>query len=169
MIHDFWVPDLAAKTDAIPGHPNYLWIQPNTTGTFLGTCAEYCGAQHALMGIRVMVEPPGEFETWCKSQLHIPAQPTEEAARRGAFIFLNQTCQNCHAINGTEAASRVGPDLTHLADRQTLAAGVLTNSVANLTRWLKDPQRIKPEVNMPDVKLTESQAHDLALYLEGLK
>ena len=169
VIHDFWVPDLGAKMDAIPGHPNVLWIQPRQTGTYLGTCAEYCGCEHAMMGIRVIVQSPAEFAQWEQNQLRIPAAPTGAEAERGARLFADKTCLNCHTIAGTKAAGRVGPDLTHLADRDTIGSGVMTNNLANLTQWISNPQAIKPGCYMPALRLTAADAHAMAVYLEGLR
>jgi cytochrome c oxidase subunit II len=169
VIHDFWVPSLGAKMDAVPGNKNYLWMHPETNGTFIGTCAEYCGAEHALMGIRVIVESPSRFEQWTKSQLLVPAAPSDESARRGASVFATRTCANCHAIAGTQAKGLVGPDLTHLADRETLGANIYENSMTNLVKWLKEPQKLKPGMNMPDLRLTSQEANDLAVYLLGMK
>ncbi len=169
VIHDFWVPNLAAKVDAIPRNQNYLWLTPSREGIFLGTCAEYCGRQHALMGIRVIVESPEKFAAWTRSQLRVPGKPAGPEAERGAKLFQEQTCMNCHAIAGTQAKSTVGPDLTHVGSRQTLGAGASPNNLEQLTAWIKDPQAIKPGCNMPSLKLTDSQARDIAVYLEALK
>lgn len=169
VVHDFWVPDLGAKIEAIPGHPNYLWMQPWRPGIYLGTCAEFCGKQHALMGIRVIVQPSAQFAAWQQQQLQIPPPPTSAEEERGASLFQDMTCANCHAIAGTPARARVGPDLTHLADRQTLGAGVLANTPDNLTRWLENPQKYKPGCYMPNLDLTEDRAGAIAAYLEGLK
>ena len=169
VIHDFWVPDLGAKMDAIPGHPSVLWIQPRKTGTYLGTCAEYCGCEHALMGIRVIVQTPAEFAQWEQAQIRIPAPPTGAEAERGARLFADKTCVNCHTIAGTKAVGRVGPDLTHLADRDTIGSGTLNNTLANLTRWIENPQAIKPGCYMPALRLTHTEAQTMAIYLEGLK
>jgi len=169
VIHDFWVPNLGAKTDAIPGRSNPLWIKPHHTGIYLGTCAEYCGTEHAMMGIRVVVETPNEFGQWIQSQLHVPDKPDTELAQQGARLFETRTCMNCHRIAGTEAQGKVGPDLTHVADRQTLAAGVLDNTRSNLTTWIRSPQSIKEGCHMPNVWLTEDEANAVTAYLEGLK
>ncbi|MCL5098191.1 MAG: cytochrome c oxidase subunit II [Candidatus Omnitrophica bacterium] len=169
VIHDFWVPDLGAKVDAIPGHPNHTWIDARRTGTFLGTCAEFCGAEHALMGIRVIVQSVPAFDGWVKEQLQVPPPPTGAVAKRGFKLFSDRTCVNCHTIAGTKANGTVGPDLTHLADRETLGAGVLNNTEDNLTRWLENPQKYKPGCNMPILHLTQIEARDIAVYLEGLK
>ena len=169
VIHDFWVPDLGAKEDAIPGRRNFIWIDPQRDGTYLGTCAEYCGAQHALMGIRVIVSPPARFAAWTESQLRIPPSPAGGEAAEGARAFERRTCRNCHRIAGTEADGHVGPDLTHVADRQTLGAGVLENTPANLAAWISDPQAFKPGCHMPDMRLSQEEARAIATYLEGLK
>lgn len=169
VIHDFWVPDLGAKVDTIPGRVNYLWIQPQRNGTYLGTCAEFCGAEHAMMGIRVIVEPPAQFAAWEQSQLRVPAQPIGQTALDGARLFESMTCTNCHRIAGTKAEARVGPDLTHVADRQTLGAGAIENTLDRLTAWIENPQKIKPGCHMPVMDLTNAQAHDIAVYLEALK
>ncbi|MCX7010881.1 MAG: cytochrome c oxidase subunit II [Kiritimatiellaeota bacterium] len=156
VIHSFWVPDLGAKMDAIPGHPNFLWITPHKTGVYLGTCAEYCGAEHALMGIRVVVQAPEEFAQWEREQLRMPAIPTGAEAERGAQLFAEKTCVSCHMIAGTQALGHVGPDLTHLADRDTLGSGVLANNVTNLTHWILHPQAIKPGCHMPALRFISS-------------
>lgn len=169
VIHDFWVPGLGAKVDAIPRNQNYLWITPSKTGVYLGTCSEFCGEEHALMGIRVIVQPPEEFEAWQQSQLRVPAKPSGVEAERGAQLFEERTCMNCHTIAGTKAKGTVGPDLTHVGDRQTLGSGAILNTLDQLTNWIMNPQTIKPGCNMPSLKLTESQAHDIAIYLESLK
>lgn len=168
VIHDFWVPDLAAKSDAIPGHPSYLWINPEQVGVFTGSCAEYCGMCHGQMGIRVIIEPAAAFAQWLASQRALHGAPVAEDARRGQRLFLERTCMNCHAIAGTPAAGRVGPDLTHLGGRQTLAANVLDNTASNLAHWIRDPQAIKAGCHMPDLQLTAQECRDVAAYLEAL-
>jgi cytochrome c oxidase subunit 2 len=169
VIHDFWVPDLGSKKDAIPGHPNYLWIQPHRAGKYQGACAEYCGADHSMMRILVIVESPEKFAAWTESQLRVPGPPAGEAAIRGSRLFEAHTCVNCHTVAGTEARGKVGPDLTHVADRETLGSGMVSNTPENLARWIKNPQQVKPGCQMPDLRLSESQALDIAAYLEGLK
>jgi cytochrome c oxidase subunit 2 len=169
VIHDFWVPQLARKIDATPGHPAHLWLEADSPGTYLGTCAEYCGVQHAWMRIRVMAQPQAEFEAWQQAQLQIPPTPASGDAAQGAQLFQGLTCSNCHAIAGTPAQAQIGPDLTHLASRGTLGAGVLDHTPANLARWLKNPQAIKPGSHMPNLNLTDTQVNQLVAYLEALK
>ncbi len=169
VIHDFWVPQLGRKMDMIPGHPNEMWLEADQPGTYLGTCAEYCGMQHAWMRISVIAQPAAEFEAWQQQQLQPAANPALPAPARGALTFQQMTCANCHAINGTPARAQVGPDLTHLADRQTLAAGLLENSPTNLARWLRNPQSFKAGSLMPNLHLTEAQVTDLVSYLDQRK
>ena len=169
VIHSFWVPDFGQKMDAIPGHPNNLFLKPIREGLFLGQCAEYCGSQHSLMRIMANVVSPKEFETWIKSQSKVPAPPTDKISQHGEELFMSKTCVQCHAIGGTKATARVAPDLTHIADRKTIGAGVIANNLENLTQWIMDPQQFKPGSYMPNMRLTKSEAHDIAYYLENLK
>jgi len=169
VIHDLWLPRLGRKMDMIPGHPNYVWLQPRAAGTYLGACSEYCGAQHAWMRLRVVAQPADEFDAWSRRQLAAPVAPAGGAAAAGARLFQNLTCPNCHAITGTGAAARIGPDLTHLAERETLGAGVLDNTRANLTAWLADPQRVKPGSYMPNLQLSDAQVAELVAYMETLR
>ncbi|HVA81713.1 MAG TPA: cytochrome c oxidase subunit II [Candidatus Binataceae bacterium] len=169
VIHDFWVPELGRKIDAVPGHPNHIWIRADKPGVYLGTCAEFCGNQHAWMRIMVVAQPPAEFAAWQRDQLAVPAVPESGVAAQGARIFREETCINCHAISGTTGNQRIGPDLTHLAGRRIIAAGAAENTSANLFKWLKDPDSIKPETHMPNFQLSDAQAHALVAYLETLK
>jgi cytochrome c oxidase subunit 2 len=169
VIHDFWVPQLGRKMDMIPGHPNSMWLEADVPGIYTGACSEFCGAGHAWMLLRVIAEPRADFEAWRRSQLRAPSKPRGAAERRGARLFDDKTCKSCHAIAGTAAAASLGPDLTHVAARSTLAAGVLANGRENLARWLTDPQAFKPGTLMPNLHLTSSQADDLAAYLWTLR
>jgi cytochrome c oxidase subunit 2 len=170
VIHDWWVPQLGRKMDAIPGRPNLFWLEADLPGTYLGTCAEYCGAEHAWMRIRVIAESQADFERWTAQQLAIPsvASLTGDAGS-GSQIFQRLTCSNCHSISGLQANITIGPDLTHIAGRQTLGGGVLVNTPENLAKWLKNPQAVKPESLMPDFELTNDQVRDLTAYLETLQ
>lgn len=168
VIHDLWIPQLARKMDMIPGHPNHIWLEPHAPGTYLGACSEYCGAQHAWMRVRVVAQTASDFEDWRRQQLSVPPPPNGAPAD-GAKLFQSLTCRNCHAIGGTPAEARVGPDLTHVAARQTLGAGVLENTRSNLARWLADPQSIKPGSNMPNLRLSKAQVDQLVAYMETLR
>lgn len=169
VIHSFWVPQLGRKKDLVPGHTNQLWLQADRPGTYLGACAEYCGVQHAWMRLRVIAQPPAAFAAWTQAQLQTPVTPATGEAAQGAKRFQQLTCVNCHAIAGTPAQARVAPDLTHLASRQTLAAGVLENNAANLTAWLTDPQAVKPGNHMPRFGLGSDDVQALVAYLETLQ
>jgi cytochrome c oxidase subunit 2 len=171
VIHDWWVPQLGRKMDAIPGHPNLFWLEADAAGTYLGTCSEYCGAEHAWMRIQVIAQPEAEFLHWTEGQLDVPPAPSAgNEASLGAQLFLQVlTCANCHAIAGTSASGTIGPDLSHIASRQTLATGRLENSPSNLAAWLSNPQAVKPGVHMPNFELTSDQVRLLTAYLETLK
>jgi len=82
---------------------------------------------------------------------------------------MSHACSNCHSIGGTEAGGRTGPDLTHLASRQTIAAGTLPMSRGNLMGWIANPQGVKPGVRMPTVGMSADELHAVAAYLETLK
>jgi cytochrome c oxidase subunit 2 len=167
VVHSFWVPRLAGKTDVLPGRTNLMWFQTEQTGPYRGQCAEYCGTQHANMLIRVVVDAADEFDAWAAHQAS-PQQIDAQFAA-GQEVFMNRTCVNCHAIRGTEARGTVGPDLTHLATRKTLASGTIDNTLQNLTAWLHDPQNIKPGCDMPSLRLTDKEVEDLGAFLESLK
>jgi len=166
VIHDFWAPELGRKIDMVPGHPNQIWLSAAEPGVYQGECAEYCGTEHAWMRFLVIAHPPEQFQEWEKRQLQPEPTPSNPAAVRGASLFQEMTCANCHALRGTAATAQFGPDLSHLAERQTLAAGVIRNTPAELARWLKDPQSIKPGVLMPDLRLSDTQVADIVAYLE---
>jgi cytochrome c oxidase subunit II len=169
VIHDFWVPELARKIDAVPGHPNYIWMQADRPGEYLGACAEFCGNEHAWMRIKVIAQTKEDYEAWQRGQLSVPATPPDGEAGQGAKLFVADTCVNCHTIVGTPANQRIGPDLTHIGSRTTLAAGAADNTPENLFHWLKDPDSIKPQSHMPNFQLSDSDAHALVAYLETLR
>ncbi len=167
VIHSFWVPQLSGKTDLIPNRTNYLWIDPRTPGVYVGNCAEYCGTQHANMLLRVIAEPVNQFKAWAAEQQEPAIDDPQLTQARDVFGSLS--CVNCHTIRGTPAVGRFGPDLTHLMSRQTLAAGVLTNTNDNLRNWVNDPQQAKPGCFMPAMKLTDPQLSQVVSYLGSLK
>jgi cytochrome c oxidase subunit 2 len=170
VLHEFWVPELARKMTTVPGQPNHIWLQADKPGVYIGTCSEFCGTQHAWMRILVVADEPSKFEEWQRAQLHPGQAPTSDAATRGLALFQTSTCISCHAIRGvTGADAHVAPDLTHVASRRQLAAGILENTPANMRRWLKNPQHIKPGVLMPDFNYTDQQLDQLGTYLESLR
>ncbi len=165
VIHDFWAPSLGRKMDMVPGHPNFIWLQADQPGTYQGACAEFCGNQHAWMRFIVVAESPAEFQQWEQRQTRPHTAAKARAAKQGEELFSKLTCVNCHSVTGA-AGRNAAPDLTHLVERRTLAAGILDNSFTNLVRWLKEPQALKPGCLMPDLHLTDPQASALAAYLE---
>jgi cytochrome c oxidase subunit 2 len=169
VIHDFWVPALARKMQMIPGQPNYIWLQADTPGSYDDMCAEYCGAEHARMDFTVIAESPAAYAAWLSGQEKPAILPVMDSARNGLKIFQSMTCVNCHSIQGVSVVAGAAPDLTHLAGRENLGAGVLSNTEENLFLWLKNPQAVKPGCLMPDLKLTDAQARELVSYLETLQ
>jgi cytochrome c oxidase subunit 2 len=169
VIHSFWPPTLSQKRDLIPPKDNSLWLQADTPGVYRGQCAEFCGTQHAKMGFLVIAQPPDSFAGWLARQRDTALTPSDELTRRGQEVFLSSSCVMCHAIAGTPAGSRVGPDLTHLASRRTIAAGTLPNTRGNLAGWIVNPQQIKPGTRMPPNQLDPADLQALLAYLESLK
>jgi len=169
VIHSFWIPELHGKQDLIPGHKNTTWLRADKPGVWKARCAEFCGIQHAKMAFDVVAESPAQFAQWYVRQLASALPPTDSSAKHGYDVFVQRTCIMCHSINGTEAGSNVGPELTHIASRPSLAAGSLPNTRVNLTRWILNPQLIKPGVRMPPNALSPADMTALLDYLETLK
>jgi len=165
--HSFWVPELGGKTDLIPNHPNEMWMDPSRPGLYLGQCAQYCGTQHAKMLLRVSVDTPAEFDAWVRAQQRDAIQ--DEKARAGKRIFETTSCINCHAVSGTAANGRFGPDLAHLMSRTTIASGAAENTHANLRLWIQNPDAIKPGSLMPAMKLNDADLDGVVAYLETLR
>ncbi|MER8456689.1 cytochrome c oxidase subunit II [Mesorhizobium sp. M0915] len=169
VIHSFWVPNLSGKLDLIPGHENVLDLKADKPGVYRGQCAEFCGAQHANMSTFIVAEPRPVFDAWLNDQLRPAVAPASGEAKAGHDLFLKRPCVMCHKIGGTIAGGTVAPDLTHIASRQTLAAGTLAMSRGNLAAWIADPQGIKPGAHMPVVGLNGDELNAIVAYLEGLK
>ena len=169
VIHSFWVPQLQFKRDLIPGQTNTLWLQADKPGVYRSLCAEYCGLQHAQMHFMVVALEPAAYEQWIAHEGSDAVKPGDPLAQAGQQVFLGTTCVYCHAIRGTPAAGEVGPDLTHLASRLSLAAGSLENNTGNLGGWILDPQHIKPGALMPPAALTGQQLQELLAYLNSLE
>jgi cytochrome c oxidase subunit 2 len=168
VIHSFWIPALAGKTDTIPGRMNLTWLQADHPGLYRGQCTEYCGAQHAHMAVFVVADAPAAFAAWRQAQLATAPPPATPQAIAGAQVFQAR-CSACHAVRGTGADGIVGPDLTHLMSRQTLAAGALPNRESSLAGWVSDPQAIKPDAKMPATNLSGPELNAVVAYLETLK
>jgi cytochrome c oxidase subunit II len=167
VIHSFWVPKLMGKTDLIPGQTNVTWIEADVAGTYRGQCAELCGVEHARMATFVKAESPAEFNAWWGAQLAPPAVQAV-SANQGRDVF-EARCAVCHAVRGTSAGGRLGPDLSHLMQRGTIAAGTLPNTPSILRAWVNDPQSIKPGSQMPQLDLTSDDLSTVVTYLQTLK
>jgi cytochrome c oxidase subunit II len=172
VIHSFWVPQLNGKVDLIPGQSNTIVIQADAPGEYRGQCAEFCGRQHALMALLVIAEPADRFAAWAEAQQLPAGELNDPLLRQGQQIFLGSACVYCHVIRGhtgDDQTQSVGPDLTHLASRRTLAAVTLPNTRGNLGGWLIDPQAIKPGNHMPGTDLDSASLQALLAYLESLE
>ena len=169
VIHSWWVPALGRKIDAIPGRNNFGWIDADSTGEYDGTCSEYCGNEHAWMRIKVIAEPQVDFDKWILQQKQVAEHPTDLIARQGEVLFQEKTCGNCHTISGTPANGRIGPDLSHIASRETLLSGMMVNKKENLKKWLENPQKVKEGSNMPNFLMSEKEVNELVDYLDQLK
>lgn len=169
VIHSFWVPSLHGKKDLLPGITSTIEFRADRPGVYDGPCAEYCGAEHALMALRVVADPPDRYAAWAAAQAANAPQPSDDLAVRGMQVFERSTCANCHMVRGTSATGLLAPDLTHLMSRQTIAAGVLPNDAADLTRWIRDPGAVKPGTTMPAVPLTTPDLQALVAWLTTLR
>jgi len=169
VLHEFWVPELGRKLTTVPGHPNHLWIQSDKPATYLGFCTEFCGTEHAWMHFLLVAESQEGFQKWEQTQAAPAPAPSSESAQKGRALFEQMTCVSCHTIRGTIASGSFGPDLTHFASRKQLGAGIMPNTPENLRRWLRDPQRAKVGVKMPNFKFTDEQVTQLVDYIETLK
>ncbi len=168
VVHSFWVPRLGRKMDMLPGRSNHMWLQADEPGVYQGRCAEFCGTQHAWMAFEVRALEETEYERWLENRAATPTDvPVDGAAAAGRRVFLNRTCTECHAVAGQGASA--APDLTHVASRDEIGAGVLANTPENLRRWLADPQSIKPGCKMPDFRLSDDELDQLVAYLETLR
>lgn len=170
VIHSFWIPSLAGKMDMIPGRVTYLALQPTNIGTYRGACAEYCGTSHALMNFYVEVMRKEDFSAWLAQQSQVSQPPVEPSAARGQELFLANGCNACHTVRGIPARGVIGPDLTHVGSRMSLAAGTMPNEPDAFQRWIAHTTEVKPAVNMPPFHmLPPEDLRALAAYLEGLK
>lgn len=165
--HSFWVPRLAGKTDLIPNQVNTMWIDPNNPGLYLGQCAQYCGVQHAKMLIRIYADSPADFAAWVAHQQELAVE--NPSAAEGREIFQHNACISCHAVAGTVATGRFGPDLTHIASRDTIASGSVPNTAANLRAFVDNPASFKPGALMPPMHLNDHDLNAVTAYLMSLK
>jgi cytochrome c oxidase subunit 2 len=168
VIHSFWVPQLARKIDEVPGRQNRVLLYAAKPSRYRGQCAEFCGFQHANMSLFVVAQSRGAFHTWLSDVAAPAARPTTPTAKAGERVFMANQCASCHMIRGTPAQGLIGPDLTHVASRRTLAAATIRNTPAELRAWISDPQGIKPASRMPNLGLSATDYNEIAAYLEGL-
>ena len=169
VIHSFWVPQLNRKIDMVPGHPNRVLLYADKPGLYRGQCAEFCGLQHAHMATYVFADPPDRFKRWLAQMARPRTPPATAAQRSGERVFMSEQCASCHTIRGTPARGNVGPDLTHLRSRSTLAALTIPNRPADLARWVSNPQHVKPGNKMPALGLDPGELHAVVSYLESLR
>jgi cytochrome c oxidase subunit 2 len=169
VIHSFWAPNVQGKRDLMPGYETEVMMQIDQPGRWRGQCAEYCGEQHAHMSFYMVGESKEQFTKWLSDQAASAVPPGTPQTAHGQEVFLTHACVLCHTIRGTPAGSRVGPDLTHVASRATIAAGELPNTIGNLGGWIMNAQAIKPGCRMPPNQLSGSELQDLLAYLETLK
>jgi cytochrome c oxidase subunit 2 len=167
VIHSFWLPQIAGKMDVIPGQVNETWLEARKPGDSRGMCGEYCGMQHAVMALDVRAESPEAFRQWADERRAGAKAPTTASANAGRVVFA-RSCGVCHAVAGTEALGRMGPDLTHLASRPTIGAGALTNSSEHLAQWIRNAPGVKEGVRMPPMALSDAELRDVVAYLETL-
>ncbi len=170
VIHSFWIPSISGKVDMIPGRTTHLSLEPTRTGTFRGACAEYCGASHALMAFQVVVVERDAFDAWLSGQSAAATPPSTPDLQRGQELFMSNGCGSCHAIRGTEADGEIGPDLTHMGSRLSLAAATHANDRAHMAAWIAAPEHSKPGALMPPFEaLGEAQLRTLSAYLLELR
>lgn len=169
VLHSFWIPQMGGKRDVIPGRVNRIVFTPLEPGVYLGQCAEFCGESHALMKMRLVAHEPEEFAAWLENEARPAVEPTDSAVMIGEQLVTAGVCAGCHTIRGTNAQfGRLGPDLTHVARRMTIAAGILDNNAANLHRWIDNPPALKPGALMPDQQLSEQELRYVVAYLQTL-
>lgn len=169
VIHSFWVPRLAGKQAAIPGHTGFLWLEASQAGIYDGECAEFCGTSHSRMHFRVVAQTPAAFQAWVQQMTHPVDTPTTALAREGQHLFfVTYGCNGCHTIDGTSANGTVGPNLTNFHNKGMIVADLFANTPQNVATWLQDPPAIMPGMVMPDFHLSKGQIAALVAYLEGL-
>ena len=169
VIHSFWVPSIHGKRDLIPGRMNRTWIRVDEPGVYRGQCAEFCGLEHAEMSLRIVAEPFDKYQAWLNHQREPAAPPATPEQQRGLALFLGSPCAMCHTVAGTPAGGRLGPDLTHVASRDTLGAGALPNTTNAMTQWVANAQAFKPGTHMPAIGYSQADLNALVAFLEALQ
>jgi cytochrome c oxidase subunit 2 len=168
VVHSFWIPQMGGKVDVFPGRSMHMWFTPHEAGEYYGQCVEFCGVQHANMRMRLFVDTRADFDAWVQRQRADAAQPRSALATRGADLFARSACIACHTIKGTNAQGVIGPNLTHVAGRRTIGAGIMDNTPQNLARWIRDPQGVKVGNKMIQVPMSEGDLNAIVAYLREL-
>jgi cytochrome c oxidase subunit 2 len=169
VIHTFWLPSLHGKKDMIPGRTSLIRFRADQAGTYRGQCAEFCGLEHAMMAFLVTAEEKDKYETWADTQRREASNVLDAQQSRGRQVFMERSCVMCHTVQGTGANATFGPDLTHVASRQTLASGVLPNNRQQMAAWITQPQKLKPGTNMPATSLSTEELNSLLAFIDTLK
>jgi cytochrome c oxidase subunit 2 len=169
VIHSLWVPALARKVDTIPGARNRILFDAHEPGEYRGQCSQYCGVEHADMALKVFVQRAGAYRAWLSTQEKPAPTAASALTTAGEQVFMNSQCASCHTIAGTSAHGAIGPNLTHLASRTSIASDTLANTPSNLAAWITNPQAIKPGVLMPDLGLSHHRVREVVAYLESLR
>ena len=161
VLHSFWVPGLGGKLDLVPGRVHRTTVVADREGVLRGQCAEFCGVAHAQMALHVVAQAPQAFEAWRDGQ---------RAPAAGSDPLFTAHCAVCHTVRGTQARGALGPDLTHVASRGHLGAGVLQTGTSTLAAWIASNQHIKPGNLMPAfAHLPPAELSQLAAYLATLR
>lgn len=175
VLHAFWIPRLGGKMDLVPQQDNWLWLQGDVPGLYYGQCAEFCGESHAFMRFRARVLDALDYQNWIANQ-KAPASPDPALAVEGKRLFMKNQCATCHTIRGQGPAGTIGPDLTHIGSRASIAAGIMDNTEENLIQWIQDPYKHKPGNTMYKagyvpfkVQMAQDDIIYLAKYLHSLK
>jgi cytochrome c oxidase subunit II len=169
VIHSFWVPQLANKIDNIPGQVNSLWFRPTQVGVFDGHCAEFCGANHAQMSVKVFVDSAQDFDTWVKGQQSPPPQPATEQQQRAYTLLTQGICSTCHNFADHKAANPIAPNLTHVMSRTMIGGESFPNNAEYMQAWFKNSAVMKPGNDMSAVKITDEDIQALLSYIMTLK
>lgn len=169
VIHSFWPPSLSGKTDLIPGQITSHWLEVDKPGTYRAQCAEFCGLQHSRMALLVIAVRPEEFDKWVTARQKPLPDLADQVLQQGHRTFMEQGCDECHTIRGTEAQGKIGPDLTHIGSRRSLGAGVVANNYGSLAGWVANAQALKPGNRMPPSYIKAEDYHPLITYLMGLE
>jgi cytochrome c oxidase subunit II len=170
VIHSFWVPSIGGKKDAVPGRATELWIQADKPGTYKGQCFEFCGDGHADMLITLVAHQQNDYAAWAQQAVKDANVFQDPNTKVGRQLFFSLACVGCHTIDKTTAVGKIGPNLTHLMSKKSIAGGALSPvNEENLTRWVSNPPAVKPGTLMPNLGLSQQQVHDIVLFLQTLK